>query len=136
MKVLLAETGAGSSPKQLAQAPRVCGSQGGGEGQVLLGVQMRHHTSPKEGQLIQTSIKRTWSAPKQAVGKPTANGDEAAMQHPGVCLPMGQAAQSELQRVSSERRKPTMDVGSFKNDRRESPELLFCVFFSFFLICL
>lgn len=81
-----------------------------------------------------TSIKRNWRATHQAVAKYTQNGDEQVMLHPATCLPTGQAAHRALQRASSEHRKQIMYVGSFQNDCRESPQLLFRALWVFFYL--
>lgn len=106
-----------------------------------LGIQSKHQRGYREPgsaldkdeashkRFIQTSIKRVWKAPRQAVAKSTQNEQE--MLHPDIWLPTGQEAQRVLQRVSSEQWKQTMYAGSFKNDCKESPELLFCAFFGF-----
>lgn len=81
-----------------------------------------------------TSIKRNWRATNQAVAKYTQNGDEQVMLHPAPCLPTGQEAHRVLQRASSEQREQIMYVGSFKNDCRESPQLLFRALWGFFYL--
>lgn len=71
---------------------------------------------------------------KQAVTKSTQNGNEQGMVQWATCLPTGPAAERVLQRVSSEWWKQTMYAGSFKNDCKESPELLLCEVFSLFYL--